>query len=212
MEAKDMPKLESPFVREKKDGDYVVIDEINEGYEWVFEDENVKATEKLDGTNVSVLVKDGKILEVWNRKNFIQVFSENKYNHYVIKGILNSLKQGYCRKLSNGQYFGELIGTKIQGNPYNLSNHIWIPFQTYAQRKLYYYSWGKYPKTYESISEWFEEGLFSIFYAKQHNLDYSDPNCRLAEGVVFVHPSGKMAKLRRDMFPWYKSKKHKERE
>jgi len=28
------------------------------------------------------------------------------------------------------------------------------------------------------------------------------------EGVVFTHPDGRMAKLRRDMFDWFKGKSH----
>ena len=28
------------------------------------------------------------------------------------------------------------------------------------------------------------------------------------EGVVFTHPDGRMAKLRKDMFPWYTGKRH----
>jgi hypothetical protein len=30
----------------------------------------------------------------------------------------------------------------------------------------------------------------------------------LAEGLVFCHPDGRMAKLRRDMFDWYKVPRH----
>ena len=28
------------------------------------------------------------------------------------------------------------------------------------------------------------------------------------EGIVFTHPDGRMAKLRCDMFEWYKGKRH----
>jgi hypothetical protein len=30
------------------------------------------------------------------------------------------------------------------------------------------------------------------------------------EGIVFTHPDGRMAKLRRDMYPWYLGRQHKE--
>jgi hypothetical protein len=205
----DMPKLESPFVRKMVNGDYVVIDEVQEGYEWVFEDDEVMAVEKLDGTNVSVKVKDGKILEAWNREHYVPFYSQNNGHHYIIKGILNSIAKGYTDKLVEGQYFGELVGPKINGNPYNLDRHLWIPFRTYSHRKLTYHSWGKYPKTFEAISKWFKNGPFSIFYAKRHGLSYSDPEVIFAEGIVFTHPDGRMAKLRRDMFEWYEGKRHK---
>ena len=43
MKIQDMPKLESPFIREMKGNDYIVIDKINPGYDWVFEDDSVTA-------------------------------------------------------------------------------------------------------------------------------------------------------------------------
>jgi len=207
---KDMAKLESLFIRKMINGDYVVIDEIQEGYEWVFEDDDVMAVEKLDGTNVSVKVIDGKIIEAWNRDAYIPFYPKRKWAHYIIKGILNSISKGYTNKLVDGQYFGELVGPKINSNPYELKQHLWIPFKTYSHRKLTYHSWGKYPKNFASLSQWFQEGPFSIFYAKQHNLSYSDPEVRKAEGIVFTHPDGRMAKFRRDMFDWYKGGRHKQ--
>ncbi len=53
----DMPKLESPFVRVGER--HLVTPEIAQGYEWVLSDPAVIATEKLDGTNVAVLVEHG---------------------------------------------------------------------------------------------------------------------------------------------------------
>ena len=64
IEIKDMPKIESPFVRKEINGIYVVTPEIAEGYEWVFNDDKVLATEKLHGTNVSILIQDGIITSV----------------------------------------------------------------------------------------------------------------------------------------------------
>ena len=39
MKVRDMPKLESPFIRKMINNRYVVTPEINPGYEWVFEDD-----------------------------------------------------------------------------------------------------------------------------------------------------------------------------
>ena len=57
----DMPKLQSPFIRKTINGNYVVTPEIDPEYQWVFDEPAVKAIEKLDGTNVSVIVEDGEI-------------------------------------------------------------------------------------------------------------------------------------------------------
>ena len=204
-EAQNMPKLHSPFVREHdEDGNYVVIDEVNEGYEWVFEDDSVMAVEKLDGTNVSIIIEDGEIVEVWNRLNRIPYFS--KRGAFIMKGLINSYCRGYMDELEDGQHFGELVGPspKWNENKYDMDQRLWIPFSTYSREKLVYHSWGKYPKTYGSISRWFEEDLIPLFYAKMHGLKYETAKEEgYVEGVVFTHPDGRMAKLRRDMFPFF---------
>lgn len=197
MEFKDMPKLESPFVRS---GDnYLVTDKINPGYEWVFEDDLVTCQEKLDGTNVSIVIENGKITQVLNRKNRMDILSKVP----VMEAIRNSYEKGYCN-FTDGQYFGEAVGEKIQGNPYKLKEAIWLPFSTYFAKNLTYKTWGQYPKDFKTISAWFKDGLFPLFAASK-----GDRN-GFCEGVVFHHPDGRMAKLRRDMFDWYEGKKHKQ--
>ena len=74
----DMPKLESPFVREIIDGNYIVTPKITEGYEWVFEDEEVMAIEKLHGTNVSIIIECGMITAIFNRTARIPFFNKGK--------------------------------------------------------------------------------------------------------------------------------------
>ena len=196
-EIKDMEKIKSPFVRKTIDGFYVVTPEIEEGYEWVFEDESVMAIEKLDGTNVSVVVDGGEIKYIYNRTARIPFFCKGK--SWIVQGICESFDRGYCN-FTDGQYFGELIGPKVQGNPYKLDRHLWIPFASYGQEHLLYKSWGNYPKDFETISAWFKDDLFSLF-ARRHSPNHEK---MFPEGVVFTHPDGRMAKLRRDMFDWFK--------
>ena len=208
----DMPKIHSPFKRhENSEGDYVVYDEVNEGYEWVFEEaEKVMAVEKLHGTNVSVIIDNGNITAVFNRENRVRPYSTDKQDQYITKGILNSLNKGYL-ELPDGQYYGELIGPKFHNNPHQVDQHYWIPFQRYAQKHLVYKSYGEYGTDFDSISEWFREGLFSLFHAKWHGTDLEEAsvsNGTFCEGVMFTHPDGRMAKLRRDMFEWYEGERH----
>jgi len=201
MKIKDMPKLKSPFVRKEINGDYIVTDEIEEGYEWVFEDESVMAIEKLHGTNVSILIENGVVTSIWNRTERLPFF--NKGKKFIIEGLLNSFERGYMSFLSDGQHFGELIGKKVNGNPYKIEGHLWIPFETFAQKHLRYKSWGKYPKDFNTISEWFKE-LMPLYSLMQDN------GTKFCEGIVFTHPNGRMAKLRCDMFDWFKGRRHKE--
>ncbi len=160
----DMPKLESPFVRKMIDGNYLVTPEINPGYDWVFEDDSVLAIEKLDGTNVSVVIEHGNVKSIWNRTERIPFI--NKGKAHIIAGVLKSFERDYF-SLGNGQFFGELIGERVNGNPYGFEGHLWVPFATYAHNHLAYKSWGKYPKTFEAISAWFEKDLFSLFVRRR---------------------------------------------
>lgn len=212
---KDFPKLESPFKR-KIEGDkidknnYFVTPEIEEGYEWVFEgkEDEVLCTEKLDGTDVSIVIENGKITRIFNRTNEIPFF--NKGKKWITEAILNSYERGYCN-FSDGQYFGEVIGPLVNGNPYKLTEHIWLPFNTYCKEHLTYKSYHKYPKTFENIKKWFlspieEGGIFSLFLRKRGIIGKP-------EGVVFHNlKTGQMAKLRIDMFKEFGGKRHKENE
>jgi hypothetical protein len=209
MNIKDMPKLESPYIRKMlPNGDYVVTPEIAKGFEWVFEgnEEDVLATEKLDGTDVSIVIENGMITSIWNRTNRIPFFCKGK--EFIVEAVMESFKQGYT-ELPDGQYFGEVIGEKLNGNPLQIKGHIWIPFNTYCREHLAYKSFHKYPKTYDNIKKWFlsdikDGGIFSLFM-KKRGID------KKPEGIVFHNlKTGQMAKLRLDMFDDFKGFRHNE--
>jgi hypothetical protein len=212
----DMRKIECPFKRVlQPNGDYIVTPEINPEYEWVFTDETVLAIEKLHGTNVSILIQDGIITSAWNRTERIPFF--NKGKKFIIEGLLNSFERGYMEFLPDGQHFGELLGPKVNGNPYKLKEHLWIPFSTVCQNHLRYKSWGKYPKDFNTISEWFKDlmPLYALLSGSGTQIQLPDGTKTgkydgFVEGIVFTHPDGRMAKLRRDMFDWFKGNRHKE--
>lgn len=203
----DFPKLESPFVRKLNDNnEYLVTPEIREGYSWVFEgkEDEVLATEKIDGTDVSIVIENGIITSIWNRTNRIPFFCKGKM--FIVKAVIESFEKGYT-ELSDGQHFGEVIGEKLNGNPLKIKGHIWIPFNTYCRDKLTYKSWHKYDKTYKNISNWFslpisEGGIFSLFL-RRRGIEAKP------EGIVFHNlKTGQMAKLRLDMFPEFKGRIH----
>lgn len=198
----DMPKIECPFVRKEVNGDYLVTSEITPGYEWVFEDQSVMAIEKLHGTNVSIVMEDGVIKSVWNRTERIPFFCKGG-RKFIIEGLMESYSRGFMDLLDDGQHFGELIGEKVNGNPYKIKGHLWLPFNTYCRKHLLYKSWGKYPKDFDTISEWFKE-LMPLYSLSLNN------GTKFVEGIVFTHPDGRMAKLRIDMFSWYNGHRHKE--
>lgn len=204
---RDMEKLESPFVRKLDDkNEYLVTSEITKGYEWVFEGgkDEVLATEKLDGTDVSIVIENGIISSIWNRTNRIPFFCKGK--EFIVEAVMESYKREYT-ELPDGQHFGEVVGEKLNGNPLKIKGHIWIPFNTYCRDKLSYKSWHKYPKTFENISKWFEKpisegGIFSLFLRRK-GIEAKP------EGIVFHNlKTGQMAKLRLDMFKEFVGKRH----
>ena len=131
----DMPKLESPFVREIINGQYILTPKITPGYEWVFSDEEVVCMEKLNGTNVSIIITEGTVTAIFNRTARVPFI--NKGKEWITKGVLESYVRGMC-ELPDGQHFGELIGKKIQGNPHKIEGHLWIPFNSYGMKHLVY--------------------------------------------------------------------------
>ena len=201
----DFPKIESPFVRREIDGKYVVVPEINQEYEWVFNDDKVIASEKLHGTCCAALVENGMVTGMFNRTSRIP-FIGGTLSKSLTEGMNNAVEKDRLI-MQDGLHWGELIGPKINGNPYLLEQHEFLPFD-WVREHLAYKSWHKYPKTFENIIKGFElpisdGGIFSLFM-KKRGIDQQP------EGIVFVQPStGKMAKIRRDMFPLWKGDRHK---
>lgn len=220
----DFPKVHCPFVREiypvnkedykqhghklklRKPEVYLVTPEIQEGYEWVFNDKDTIAVEKLDGTNVKLFTEGGRLTQLQNRKNVIDPLQIIKGKSFIIEGIFTAIQKGYVEL--DGEQAGEVIGPKLQGNPYNLQNHIWYPFEK-AIKHLKYKSFHQHEPTFDNFSVWFKDHLKSLLSVK----DVGYENAVMAEGVIFYNlkrrEEGKtyMAKLRRDMFDWYYSDK-----
>lgn len=219
----DFPKLECPFVRKifkvnkaqwekcgaelglRQPEVYLVVNEVNPGYEWVFEDPDTIAVEKLNGTNVKIQTEKGRLIAVQNRLNVIDPLQVMEGKTYIIEGIFQAIGKDYVKP--DGQQAGEVIGPKVQGNPYKLPVHEWYPFELAVDR-LRYKSFHEHERTFENFSSWFKDGLFSRYYTKRASkLGLTDQV--MAEGVVFYNLKRKeqgqlwMAKLRRDMFDWY---------
>lgn len=219
----DFPKLHCPFIRQTFDIDiqqwkkygkelqvrepkvYLVVNRINPGYEWVFDDKDTIAVEKLHGTNVKVSFEQGRIVAIQNRKNLIDPLQVSKGQSFILEAILNSAGRDLVP--SNGEYAGEVIGPKLQNNPYKLDVHEWYNFER-SITELRYKSFEEHERTFENWSSWFKDHLHSRLFLKRARKQGSEEKV-FAEGVIFYNLRRKaekktwMAKLRRDMFPWY---------
>lgn len=216
----DMPKLQSPLKRETNArGEYVCVPKIEDDLRWVFTEE-CTATEKLDGTNVSIIVKDGGIASMYNRKNPIAMWKLG--NKRFVEGILEAIEKGYfdAEHGEDGQYFGELIGPLVNGNPYQLKTHGWLPLSLLRERYAFKF-WDEFVKGLRGLND--EEiygktndvfkGLWSLYKRRRGVQGKVDENVGFegmaAEGIVFYRKStNEMAKLRRDMFEFFKGRRH----
>ncbi len=225
MSLSDFPKIYCPFLRQtfavdhedwKKNGSrlglrdpkaYLVVNRITPDYEWVFEDPETIAVEKLNGTNIKIYTEKGRLVAVQNRKNNIDPLQILHGKTFIMEGIFQSIGKGYVEE--NGEQAGELIGPKVQGNPYKLLVHEWYSFEK-AIKDLRYKSFHEHERTFDNWSSWFQEGLVSRYFTKRASKLGLDEKV-MAEGVVFYNLKRKaegeiwMAKLRRDMFDWYYS-------
>jgi hypothetical protein len=225
----DFPKVECPFVRKsfpvnkehwKKYGAslglrnpevYLATPEIAPGYEWVLEHPATTAVEKLHGTNLAVVTKNGRLVHLQNRQNPIDFLQIMGGKSFLVEGIFAAAGRDYLE--SDGLQFGECLGPKLNGNLYELDQHLWYPFAK-ARESLKYASFHKHEKTYDNLSKWFQHFLKSMLYSRLNKIPiskmFSDERVPFAEGVIFYNDEvssapGKprMAKLRRDMFAWF---------
>lgn len=220
----DFPKIHCPFIRKtypvnvedfNKHGHqlklrtpevYLATNEISPGYEWVLDDPDTIAVEKLDGTNVKLKTEHGRLTALQNRKNILDPLQIMKGKTFIIEGVFTAIQKGYV--VDNLEQAGELIGPKLQGNPYLLDNHIWYPFEK-AIKHLKYKSFHQHERSFDNFGVWFKDHLKSLLHSKVVGYD----NAIFAEGVIFYNLKRKqqrqtyMAKLRRDMFDWFYSDK-----
>lgn len=197
------PKVHSPFEREENDdGEYVVYDSVNDGYDWVFENDGVRCVEKLDGTNAAVEVTQSDedrypvAVEAYTRHGeepfqVAEPYSDSFAHRQIVRAVQNSQRRGYLTGLADGVHYGEAVGPAFQGNPHDLDENLFIPFE-WLLDKCSYKSWGEYPRDFETISGWFEDDLFSLFHSRMHGCDLEEAsvsNGTFCEGVIFVHPA-----------------------
>ena len=123
---------------------------------------------------------------------------------FLMEGVFQAIGKGYVEP--DGEQCGELIGPKLQSNPYRLNVHLWYPFSK-AIKHLRYNSFHEHDRDFDGWSVWFEDYLLSRFASKRGEKDV------MAEGVVFYNLKRKaekksyMAKLKRSMYSWFYSDK-----
>ena len=171
---------------------FKVIDKIHAGCEWVFIGAGL-ATEKVDGTNVRLTIRAGGCVRVEKRRNPTRVQKKQGIidGWYVDadecdpgdKWIFEAVKSTDVENWPDGEHSCEAMGPKIQGNPLGLENHICVPFN------LEIPTYDEIPRSYNELAKVLVE--LESKYSPEH----------FAEGIVFHHPDGRRAKIKRTDFP-----------
>lgn len=149
-------------------------------------DRYVSATEKLDGTNVRLTIRNHTVVRIEKRRHpnkeqksvgiiepwYIDVSVTNPNDKHIIEAVA----QTDISRWHDGEYFCEAIGPKIQNNPLGLSTPRCVRLFT-DDIPVYEYRNGAHtgiiPTSYEGLRAYLQD--LESLYAPGH----------LAEGIVF---------------------------
>lgn len=183
-----MEKIPTLFERDEK---FKVTSQVRPECEWVLRGEG-EATEKLDGANVRLTVRSGELVRIEKRRNpnkkqkargiidgwYVDTDDVGPEDRWIVEAASNTDTSGWA----DGEHPCEALGPKFQGNPLGLDQHLCVPFNLEIP-------------TYENIPRDFDGLAQFLVEIESH---YSPGN--LAEGVVFHHPDGRRAKIKRRDF------------
>ncbi len=183
-----MKKIPTLFVRDPDDRKHV-LDEVTPGCEWVIEGQGT-ATRKWDGT--CLMVRDGRLFkrrEVKPGKEAPEGFEQIDADATTGKvvgwvpvgdGPEDRLARETFEGDANARFWNvtcELVGPKVNGNPEGFQNH-WLRFH------------GDTPLTTEMRDVPLTHAGLGAYLLRSAPM----------EGIVWHHPDGRMAKLKRRDF------------
>lgn len=176
-----MRKIPTLFERNDEDRRYVT-ELVTPGCEWVLRGEG-QATRKYDGT--CILVDDSG--QAWARRE-VKAGATPPPNFALVEHDATTGKDfgwepadqsGFAKFIAEAMHDGldggtyELIGPKIQGNPEGAPAHQLVRHEHAEHVDV--------PLTFSGLRDWLQRSTF--------------------EGIVWHHPDGRMAKLKRRDFP-----------
>jgi hypothetical protein len=184
-----MEKIPTLFER---DDHFRVVDKPRAECDWVFAGEGTP-TEKLDGTNVRLTVRSGHLVRVEKRRNpskaqkaqgivdgwYVDADEQGAEDKWIVAAARNTDVSGWA----DGEHACEALGPRVQGNPLGLADHLCVPFNMEVP------VFAEVPRDYEGLRDYL--AALESRYAPGHP----------AEGIVFHHPDGRRAKIKRKDFP-----------
>lgn len=182
-----MQKIPTIFDR-NWEGDKTVIDKFSVDPA-MYDFYGAIATEKLDGMNVRVTVRSGKMVRLEKRRNpdktqktngiidpwYVDADEYSPQDKYLFEAVKNTS----MADLPDGEWSGEALGPFIQGNTLKLDSHR-IVFFTLKQAPVF----ENVPTNYTELKEWLPAQK-----SKYGN------DCGI-EGIVWHFSNGAMAKIK----------------
>lgn len=179
-----MQKILTIFQRDETQRGHPVTPICKPECAWALAGEGV-ATVKWDGTNIKI--EGGRLFKrqkpktgEYDEASYIPCTPENPADRWAFAALTSAIGP-----LADGIY--ELVGPKVQGNPHHLPAHTLIPVvgaesDAVKGGDLFDHE----PQTFDSLKLMLSSPHFSW------------------EGIVFHHPDGRMAKIKRRDFgiPW----------
>lgn len=183
-----MDKIPTVFERDEA---FRVVNKVKPGCEWVLDGEG-QATEKLDGANVRLTIRSGQCVRLEKRRNptkrqkaagiidgwYVDADDSGPEDKWIYEAMQNTDVASW----PDGEHSAEALGPRIQGNPLGLEAHCCMPFNLNAP------VYEALPRNFEALAEVLVE------------LESKYAPSKLAEGVVFHHPDGRRAKIKRKDF------------
>ncbi len=151
------------------------------------------ATEKLDGMNVRVTVRNETVVRVEKRRNpskiqkqqgikdpwYVDAKESDKGDKYIFEAVAST---DYS-SVPDGEWSAEALGEKIQGNPLKLKGHSLFLFSLEDKKKSVAFE--NVPIEFEALKKWLPQ---------QKSLIGND--CGI-EGIVWHQPeTGEMCKIK----------------
>jgi len=121
---------------------------------------NAKATEKLDGTNVRITIRNHTVVRVEKRRNpskiqkakgieepwYVDADQYDATDKWIFDGLNHTELLNY---IPDGEWSGELMGPNVQGNPLNLPTNR-IVFFSLDEAPVFENA----PVSYEELKAW----------------------------------------------------------
>ena len=183
-----MRKIKTIFDRDWE-GNRGVIDKLVVDFDF----DNAIPTEKVDGTNVRLTVRNHTLVRLEKRCNPSKIQKKQGIDEpwYVDadefspsdKYIWEASRNTDLFNVEDGEWSGEAIGPKIQGNPLNLDEHYVMLFSCGI-----YFPFYDAPHTYSELKDWLPK--------QKSNLGVG---CGI-EGIVWHGKNGDMVKIKKKDF------------